>query len=85
MSLILKNKFIIFTFQDCDRLTLYTSRIVIGEGKFEEMMVASQEIAGSTAQLVIASRVRAFIITIIITITFITITIVAIIITITIR
>ena len=34
-------------------------RIVIGEGKFEEMMVASQEIAGSTAQLVIASRVKA--------------------------
>ena len=34
-------------------------RIVVGEGKFEEMMVASQEIAGSTAQLVIASRVKA--------------------------
>merc|ERR550517_1402278 len=34
-------------------------KIVIGEGKFEEMMVASQEIAGSTAQLVIASRVKA--------------------------
>ena len=32
---------------------------MIGEGKFEEMMVASQEIAGSTAQLVIASRVKA--------------------------
>merc|ERR1712025_1485788 len=28
-------------------------------GKFEEIMVASQEIAGSTAQLVIASRVKA--------------------------
>ena len=50
---------------------------MIGEGKFEEMMVASQEIAGSTAQLVIASRVRAIIITII--------AIIAIIITITIR
>ena len=49
-------------------------RIVIGEGKFEEMMVASQEIAGSTAQLVIASRVRAIIITII-AIIIITITI----------
>ena len=34
---------------------------MVGEGKFEEMMVASQEIAGSTAQLVIASRVRAII------------------------
>ena len=31
----------------------------MGIGKFEEIMVASQEIAGSTAQLVIASRVKA--------------------------
>ena len=31
----------------------------MGGGKFEEMMVASQEIAASTAQLVIASRVKA--------------------------
>lgn len=31
----------------------------MGNGKFEEIMVASQEIAGSTAQLVIASRVKA--------------------------
>ena len=49
------------------------------------MMVASQEIAGSTAQLVIASRVRAFIITIIITIITIIAIIIAIIATITIR
>ena len=35
------------------------SRVVLGSGKFEEIMVASQEIAGSTAQLVIASRVKA--------------------------
>ena len=34
-------------------------RVVLGSGKFEEIMVASQEIAGSTAQLVIASRVKA--------------------------
>ena len=34
-------------------------RIVLGSGKFEEIMVASQEIAASTAQLVIASRVKA--------------------------
>ena len=27
-------------------------------GKFEEIMVASQEVAASTAQLVIASRVK---------------------------
>ena len=31
----------------------------MGSGKFEEIMVASQEIAASTAQLVIASRVKA--------------------------
>merc|ERR1719245_9826 len=34
-------------------------RVVLGSGKFEEIMVASQEIAASTAQLVIASRVKA--------------------------
>jgi len=34
-------------------------RVVLGNGNFEEIMVASQEIAGSTAQLVIASRVKA--------------------------
>ena len=31
----------------------------MGSGKFEEISVASQEIARSTAQLVIASRVKA--------------------------
>ena len=42
------------------QLTLITfCRVVLGSGKFEEIMVASQEIAGSTAQLVIASRVKA--------------------------
>ena len=30
----------------------------MGSGKFEEIMVASQEVAASTAQLVIASRVK---------------------------
>ena len=30
-----------------------------GEGKFEELMVCSQEIAASTAQLVVASKVKA--------------------------
>lgn len=30
-----------------------------GKGKFEELMVASQEIAAATAQLVVASRVKA--------------------------
>ena len=34
-------------------------RVVMGSGKFEEIMVASQEVAASTAQLVIASRVKA--------------------------
>jgi len=34
-------------------------RVVLGSGKFEEIMVASQEIAASTAQLTIASRVKA--------------------------
>jgi len=34
-------------------------RVVLGSGKFEEIMAASQEIAASTAQLVIASRVKA--------------------------
>ena len=44
------------------RLTLTFSpdvRVVMGSGKFEEIMVASQEVAASTAQLVIASRVKA--------------------------
>ena len=30
----------------------------MGSGKFEEIMVASQDVAASTAQLVIASRVK---------------------------
>lgn len=30
-----------------------------GQGKFEQLLVASQEIAASTAQLVVASRVKA--------------------------
>ncbi|CAG0892636.1 unnamed protein product [Darwinula stevensoni] len=34
-------------------------RVVEGNGKFEEVMAASQEIAASTAQLVVASRVKA--------------------------
>nr|CAD7590803.1 unnamed protein product [Timema genevievae] len=34
-------------------------KVVRGEGKFEQLMVASQEIAASTAQLVVASRVKA--------------------------
>ena len=40
-------------------IILHFVRVVLGSGKFEEIMVASQEIAGSTAQLVIASRVKA--------------------------
>ncbi|XP_013381294.1 huntingtin-interacting protein 1 isoform X1 [Lingula anatina] len=34
-------------------------KVVRGEGKFEELMVCSQEIAASTAQLVVASKVKA--------------------------
>lgn len=34
-------------------------RVVSGNGKFEELMAASQEIAASTAQLVVASKVKA--------------------------
>ena len=30
-----------------------------GEGKFEELMVCAQEIAASTAQLVVSSKVKA--------------------------
>ena len=45
--------------QTAKHLYRHFIRIVIGGGSFEEMMVASQEIAASTAQLVIASRVKA--------------------------
>ncbi len=34
-------------------------KVVQGQGKFEQLQVASQEIAASTAQLVFASRVKA--------------------------
>lgn len=34
-------------------------KVVVGGGKFEELVVASQEIAGATAQLVVASKVKA--------------------------
>lgn len=34
-------------------------KVVAGKAKFEELMVASQEIAAATAQLVVASRVKA--------------------------
>ena len=33
--------------------------MVQGEGKFEELMVCAQEIAASTAQLVVSSKVKA--------------------------
>ena len=41
-----------------DHLHHHHGRVVMGSGKFEEIMVASQEVAASTAQLVIASRVK---------------------------
>ena len=34
-------------------------KVIKGEGKFEELIACSQEIAASTAQLVVASRVKA--------------------------
>jgi len=34
-------------------------RVVKGNGKYEELVVCSQEIAASTAQLVVASKVKA--------------------------
>lgn len=34
-------------------------KVISGNGKFEELMAASQEIAASTAQLVVASKVKA--------------------------
>lgn len=34
-------------------------KVVLGNGKFEQLVVASQGIAASTAQLVVASRVKA--------------------------
>ena len=33
--------------------------MILGSGKFEELIAASQEIAGASAQLVVASRVKA--------------------------
>ena len=35
-------------------------KVVKGEGKFEQLMVCSQEIAASTTQLVVASKVSTF-------------------------
>lgn len=40
-------------------LTDAADKVVQGQGKFEQLQVASQEIAASTAQLVFASRVKA--------------------------
>ena len=34
-------------------------KLLLGSGKFEELIAASQEIAGASAQLVVASRVKA--------------------------
>lgn len=34
-------------------------RVIRGDGKFEELMVCAQEIAASTTQLVVASKVKA--------------------------
>lgn len=34
-------------------------RVIAGKGKFEELMAASREVAASTAQLVVASKVKA--------------------------
>ena len=34
-------------------------KVILGSGKFEELIAASQEIAGASAQLVVASRVKA--------------------------
>jgi huntingtin interacting protein 1 len=34
-------------------------RVISGTGKFEELMAASREVAASTAQLVVASKVKA--------------------------
>jgi huntingtin interacting protein 1 len=34
-------------------------KVICGSGKFEELIAASQEIAGASAQLVVASRVKA--------------------------
>ena len=33
--------------------------MIVGKGKFEELVVCAQEIAASTAQLVVASKVKA--------------------------
>lgn len=46
----------------CLRIALYreaADKVVLGNGKFEQLVVASQGIAASTAQLVVASRVKA--------------------------
>ncbi|KAJ8275711.1 hypothetical protein COCON_G00074630 [Conger conger] len=42
-----------------DRWVSAADLVVQGEGKFEELMVCSHEIAASTAQLVAASKVKA--------------------------
>ena len=41
----------------CDRDT--ADRVVQGNGKFEELMACAHEIAASTTQLVVASKVKA--------------------------
>ena len=43
---------------DDDCFSEAADKVVKGEGKFEELMVCSQEIAASTTQLVIASKVE---------------------------
>ncbi|XP_076029660.1 huntingtin interacting protein 1 isoform X3 [Oratosquilla oratoria] len=43
----------------CQALMTAADQVVSGEGKFEEVMVASKEIAASSMQLVMASKVKA--------------------------
>lgn len=45
--------------EKCLNYRTCADKVVSGQGKFEQLIVASQEIAASTAQLVVASRVKA--------------------------
>lgn len=46
-------------FQTKKKTSETADKIISGSGKFEALMAASQEIAASCAQLVVASRVKA--------------------------
>lgn len=52
-------KLIVCFFSNEKKTSETADKIISGSGKFEALMAASQEIAASCAQLVVASRVKA--------------------------